>query len=101
MAIFYDNENKTFYLESKDISYVFRINSYGYAEHLYFGSRIPRENLDHIPVSGAYSFSAKIPGTNDSFHDFLPELSFFGTGDYREPTLLVQIEAGDRISNLL
>ncbi len=101
MAIFYDNENKTFYLESKDISYVFRINNYGYAEHLYFGSRIPRENLDHIPASGAYSFSAKIPGTNDSFHDFLPELSFFGTGDYREPTLLVQNEAGDRISNLL
>ena len=31
----------------------------------------------------------------------MPEIAFFGTGDYREPTVLVENEQGDRLSDLL
>ena len=43
--IYFDKTTKTFYLESKNLTYSFCVNRYGFLQHLYFGKRIDREDL--------------------------------------------------------
>lgn len=106
MAIYFDEATKTFYLEGKNISYVFYINKRGFAEHLYYGRRIARDCIFYTKASGAASRTATVPGCDNvpgiRSYDMCPaELSFFGTGDYREPTVEVLNPEGDRLTELL
>ena len=106
MAITFDSSTRTFYLDGKNISYVFFINEYGYAEHLYFGKHIDHDDLSYTREVGVHSFPVKIPCTEDRskycfYNQFKTELSFYGTGDYREPTVAVKNEQGDRLVELL
>ena len=58
MAIYFDKSTSSFYLEGKDITYAFFINSYGYPEHLYFGERIHRDQLISLRTSSmVYTFN--------------------------------------------
>jgi alpha-galactosidase len=106
MAIYFDESTKTFYLEGVDTTYAFYINEFGYAEHLYYGKKTAREPLTFTRglISGR-TCAAAVPGLDDagysSYQYFATELSFFGNGDYREPTVLVENECGDRLSELL
>ncbi|MBR6513659.1 MAG: alpha-galactosidase [Clostridia bacterium] len=101
MAIYFNEENRHFYLESKDVSYVFRINRIGFAEHLYFGNRIGRENMEYMQSIGAGSTYAQMPGERNQCYSFYnPEICFYGTGDYREPTVMVKNPQGDRLCRL-
>ncbi len=103
MAIYFNDQTRTFYLEGKDVSYVFRINEYDYAEHLHFGRRIGRDDISYLRTRGADSATATIPGNFDgySYSNFAPELAFYGTGDYREPAVMIATPAGDRLCELL
>lgn len=101
MGIYFNAENKHFYLEGKDISYIFRINRIGFAEHLYFGKRIGREDMEYMQSIGAGSCYAQMPGErNQSYSFYNPEICFYGTGDYREPTVMVKNPLGDRLCRL-
>ncbi|MBE6574245.1 MAG: alpha-galactosidase [Ruminococcaceae bacterium] len=101
MGIYFNAENKHFYLESKDVSYIFRINRIGFAEHLYFGRRIGRENMEYMQSIGAGSTYTQMPNErNQCYHYYNPEICFYGTGDFREPTLMVNNPAGDRLVRL-
>ena len=53
MAIYFEKETKTFFLEGKNISYVFGINRTNFPEHYYFGERIGRDDL-------AYTYESNI-----------------------------------------
>ena len=55
MAVYFNEETKTFYLEGKNISYIFGINFTGFPEHYYFGARIGRDELAYTYESGASS----------------------------------------------
>ena len=105
MAIYFDKSTKTFYLEGKGITYSFFINNYGYAEHLYFGKRIPRDYIIYTRSVGTTSCRATVPGHDDggmsSYNEMSPEITFFGTGDYREATVHPSFEVGDRLTELL
>lgn len=108
MSIIYQESTKTFYLDGKNVTYAFFINYAGYAEHLYFGKKIPHDDLLYTRMRGPDSCIATAPGRDDqfiepifSYIDFPPEVSFFGTGDYREPTILAQMADGSRLSDLL
>ena len=101
MAIVFNEENKHFYLEGKDISYIFRINRIGFAEHLYFGRRIGRENMEYMQSIGSGSAYAQMPNErNQCYSYYNPEICFYGTGDYREPTVTVKNPLGDRLCRL-
>lgn len=103
MSITFQEADKTFYLDGKNLSYVFRINEYDYAEHLYFGRPVAHDAFEHLRCFGGTSFDPTVPGNrkNKSYLHFAPEITFFGTGDYREPTVMVQNAAGDRLCQLL
>lgn len=106
MAIYFDKETKTFYLEGKSTTYAFYINNFGYAEHLYYGNKIHRDCILYTRFEGVRSCIATAPGADNvrgqkSFHHMNPEISFFGTGDYREATVHPKFEQGDRLTTLL
>lgn len=61
MAIFYDQEYKTFYLDGKNITYAFRVNHIGYLEHLYYGSKIEHDYIGYTSCTGAHSFVVTAP----------------------------------------
>ena len=107
MSVTYIQDTCTFYMDGKNITYAFHVNEFDYPEHLYFGAKIPHDDLRHTYAPGAQSQLATIPGRDDltmartSYQQFMPELAFFGTSDYREPAVLVENPAGDRLSDLL
>ncbi len=103
MSIRFDESTKTFWLDGKNLTYAFFINHVGYAEHLYFGAPIPHDSLMHTRATGANSTAASVPGKDGvgSYQQWPSELTFHGTGDYREPTVGVVNPAGDRLTELL
>ena len=107
MAITFNQDTKTFYLDGKNMTYAFAINEFGYLEHLHFGAKISHDLLTYTRSGGGISCIATIPGVDTpgfipvSYSLHSPELSFFGTGDYREPTVHVENDEGDRLTELL
>ena len=67
MSIYFDKETKTFYLEGKSTTYAFFINNFGYAEHLYFGKKIPHDDLLYTRMRDPDSCIATAPGRDDQF----------------------------------
>ncbi len=104
MSIKYYENIKTFFLDGKGVTYAFRINRFGYAEHLYFGKTIAHDDLSYTFAMGAQAALGTIPGIdeglNSCYQSFPSELTFYGTGDYREPTVKVTNPAGDRLTQL-
>ena len=102
MSINFCEKTKTFYLDGKDYTYAFKINENDYAEHLYFGSKIAHEDISYVRNSSSNSCNATIPGKDGNFYiDCMPEFSFFGTSDFREPCVCVENSLGDRLCELL
>lgn len=104
MSITFDHSTKTFYLDGKGLTYAFFINDGGYPAHLYFGAPITHDDIRFTLAGGSGSFVPTPAGNDDtnlSYMRFLPEYGFYGTGDYREPAVLVENGGGDRLSDLL
>ena len=111
MSITFQTESQIFYLNGKDITYSFCVNEYGYLEHLYFGDTIGQDDLRAMRILGATSYRTTPPGKDlttsssygalNSYHHFPSELTFFGTGDFREPAVSVTHKNGDRLVELL
>ena len=104
MAITFDKNTSTFFLDGKGITYAFTVNASGYPEHLYFGATVAHDPLFFTRSGGGGSCVPSIPGAFDPFVTYqnVPaELTFFGNGDYREPTVSVTSPSGDRLTELL
>ena len=99
MAITFIKETDTFFLESERLTYAFKIQN-GYLAHLYYGKKIGRDDLTYTMTGGSNPLSTLSP-QNYSYEWYAPEITFFGTGDYRESTVHVINENGDRLSELL
>ncbi len=102
MSITFVSEFRTFYLDGKNITYAFFIDPHDIPEHLYFGARIPHDDLMHIRAYGGGTFDSTLPG-EDSYVGYgllAPEIVQYGIGDYREPCVQIQNAGGDRICDL-
>ena len=99
MAITFVNETNTFYLENENLTYAFRIVK-GYLNHLYYGKKIGHDDLEYSYSYGANPLQV-VAANGLQYETYAPELSFFGFGDYREPTVQVINENGDRLAELL
>ena len=86
MAIYFDERSKTFYLESRDLSYVFRINEHGFLQHLYYGRRIPREDVGFSVALPDRGHGCCLPGSDrrQSMDEYRNECPIFGRSDFRE-----------------
>lgn len=101
MAIKYNADNKTFVLETRNSSYFMKISRYGNLLHLYYGDRLPDENLDYLIQVQDRGFS---PNPNEAGNDRTFSLDFLaqefstdGKGDYRIPSIEVANGDGSRI----
>ena len=101
MAIYFSNKNKTFYLQTKDTSYVFRVNEQGFLQHLYFGPKIYTDDLGHTEYlterQGVFLHNAD-NRTKQINQYHLECASFAGRGDYKENMLTINND-GSRLSD--
>ena len=86
MSIYFDNTTKTFYLESAELSYVFKIDKFGFLEHLYYGAQIARDDLEYSIFRTARGHSAYLADMNreNTFEVLSQEFPTYGRGDFRE-----------------
>ncbi len=100
MSIKFDRGNATFYLESKALTYAFQIHKSGFLEHLYFGKRIPREDISHVAhrVIRGHATNNPLTGRDESLDELAQECPQYGRSDFRESMLdfdLKGVRAGD------
>ena len=104
MAIEYIEDLGMFFLDGKDVTYAIQINKVGYPVSMYFGASIPHGDLKHTRGVGRQSRTAAYRLSEDlacAYESYAPEYSFYGTGDFREPAIVVENPTGDRLCNLL
>ena len=91
MPILYNKKEKSFKLRAKNTDYMFKVVDDGYLAHVYYGNKIPDEDLEYLLRLDESPFT---PATNNrdkaSFMDSLPfEYPCFGIGDYRDPAFKI------------
>ena len=98
----YCNQSKTFYLESKDVTYAFRVDEYGHLQHIYYGKRIAREDLTFGIFSFDRGHAANPPYTprGKSLTTLQNECPTYGRSDQRESMLAFDFD-GVRVGDLL
>ncbi len=100
--IYFLEDTKTFYLESKNVTYAFCVNEAGFLQHLYFGKRIHREDLTFAPcqhtgwrIHGTY---LKKNGKMFNMNAYPNECPTYGRSDYRESMIALDfngVRVGD------
>ena len=94
----FEETTGTFYLENDEITYAFTVEN-GLPEHLWFGARIPRDDLRYTRWISGTSCDAQLPGRTSENH-IAAELPTYGRGDFREPMLGVRDESGNALLGL-
>ncbi len=90
----------TFTLTGKDFSYVMAVDAHGYLTNLYFGAKIPNEDISYYKPVWQQGRTTQIDGTTDKYDDLMLEYSMSGNGDYRETAFLAEDAKGSRFFDL-
>lgn len=93
MPISYNETARIFKLRAKDTDYIIKAAPGEYLAHVYFGRKVPDEDLTYLLRLDENPFT---PETNNRdkacYMDTLPfEYPCFGLGDYREPAFKILI----------
>jgi alpha-galactosidase len=103
MAIYYNENERLFHLQSKDTSYIIQL-VYGYPAHVYWGQKLSHDGKldDILTYKERSSFSPNpLPEDKSVSLDTLPqEYPQYGTSDFRHPAYQVRLEDGSRITEL-
>lgn len=104
MGIFFSEEKKVFFLETKNTSYQMKINKLRILQHSYYGKHVGMMGMDYLeqyvdrPFSGN-PYEQRI--SKDFSLDVLPqEYSCFGAGDFRVTSILAAVGNGSRSMDL-
>lgn len=99
--IFFDENTKTFFLESKDVTYAFSISKHGFLQHLYYGKRIAREDLAYSVYHIDRGHGSNIAGAprNENLNIYGNECPTYGRSDYRQSMLAVCDKDGVRVGD--
>ncbi|TDF97717.1 alpha-galactosidase [Paenibacillus piri] len=103
MSIVYDEQQRIFHLRAGEMSYGLQIFDSGYLAHLYWGrklSRLQGGRLLRTGIDRAFSPNPHPPDRSFSL-DWLPqEYPSYGSTDYRQPAVQVQLDNGSTVSDL-
>lgn len=105
MPISYNEEKRLFKLDSKTSSYIFYVFRDEHLVHLYYGARIPDDNVIDLRLrqNGCASFSPMVKGIWDGCHspDMTPfEYPTTGVGDYRLTAYSTKAAEGNCVCDL-
>ena len=94
MSIRFNEQEKIFHIQTKSSSYVFCVSDYQTVEHLYYGKRIPDDNVRYISNRQIYSFFALEDKENRHFAMATVglEVAPFNSGDVRTPSVVFDYE---------
>ena len=102
--IYVNQEIKTFYLESKGVTYAFCVHPAGFLQHLYYGKRIHKEDLGfNNPINTFWRIhGVSIPANNTLYNlnAYAHECPTYGRGDFREGMVSFDFD-GQRITDLV
>ncbi|MBQ9704271.1 MAG: alpha-galactosidase, partial [Clostridia bacterium] len=99
MAIFYNENDRTYTLTTKNTMYQMKIDSRNVLEHIYYGKKLEYADLSYSAFTGyGTAFSANPPEGEDIWkysHNHAPqELSLTGIGDFRINALALRNSDG-------
>jgi alpha-galactosidase len=102
MGIIYEQNEKSFILQSKASTYIFRISKDKYLEHVYYGGKIQKPSVQALCKSSPRASFHANPDSDGAFSlDTMPgEYSSYGNTDLRMPAYQIQLENGTRITDL-
>lgn len=103
MAIYYQQKNKIFTLQTKNTTYQMKVDDFGFLLHLYYGGKIKGE-MDYLLACYDRGFSGNPydAGSDRTYSmDALPqEYPGLGCGDYRSSALVVRNADGSECCDL-
>ena len=103
MAIYFEEKNQVFHLQTKNTSYIMKVVKGKYLAHVYWGKKIETPNMDNAQLNRWICFSG-MPDAEDKTYslDFVRQEYPVGCGtDYRIPAISVQFQDGSRNLKLL
>lgn len=79
-----------------------RVLDNGVLQHVYYGEKIPKEDLSYYQFFQERAFSPciQVEGTYASMDTIPQEYTTFGRGDYRQPSLVIEGSEGRQINEL-
>ena len=102
--IIYNKANNTFTLHTRNTTYQMKVDQYGVLLHTYYGARVTDADLSYLIRQADRGFS---PNPSEAGHcrtyslDTLPqEYSTCGVGDFRLPSLELELADGSHIADL-
>ena len=100
MAIYFDEKNKVFNLQTKNTSYIFAVIQDKYLFHMHYGKKVSSVcNVEEYARQFNMNYATEDSTSNGVIGDYLPqEFSTFGSADYRKPTFHAQYENGGTVS---
>lgn len=100
--ISFNKDSRFFHLSTKNTSYVFGVYQMNHLIHLYWGAKIPEDNvLAHYLIAQRRSFSARDDGfTAGSTDNLTMEYPTFGSTDLRSPAFDCVFADGTRVPQL-
>ena len=100
MAIFYDDNQQVFHLQTPKTSYIMHIWRKKYLTHVYWGKKINTPDMENALINRVTGFSP-VTDKEDYTLDFLCQEYPTGCGsDYRMPAISVLYEDGSRNAKL-
>lgn len=101
MPIYYTSSTQTFHLQSRQVSYIFRVLQNKQLGHLYYGRKLThRDDYSHLHRIEARSNTAAVYEGNPNFslETLRQEFPSYGTTDFREPAFHIEQPDGSRIT---
>ena len=104
MAIIFNEQSKTFKLDTSISSYIIKIYEGGYLLNLYYGRKIPENMVEGFTIrskNASFSPADSVMGEGDFAPDSAPiEYGCDGAGDFRISAIKVQNHNGDSVTDL-
>ena len=101
----YHEKTRVFHIQTNNTSYIFKVLGTGHITQLYYGEKIGiKENYDSLDQQYVSApGNSTVYSTKSDFCLNVTPLEFgtYGKGDYREPTLHLQEEDGNRTFDFL
>ena len=102
--ILYDKQNKTYTLHTKNTTYQMKVWDYNILLHAYYGPRLAGGDLSYPlrPMDRGFSPNPNEAGSDRTFSldTFPQEYSTCGVGDYRLPSIELELPSGSRTADL-
>ena len=102
MSVHFCEETKIFHLSTANTTYAFCVSDFDALEHLYYGKKVPADNLKYISNRQIYSHHAHEDRASRTFSMGTVglEISPFNNGDFRTPSVVYDV-AGNVHANRL